>query len=225
MPNREPDRTAVHQTRLMDYTSIDWNNVALIVIDAQNDFIDGAMPVAGTTEILPTITELLDIFRTAGRPIVHAIRIYEPGSSDADPIRRADIEGGLQVVAPNSHGAQIPVQLTQGREVPLDAAALLRGDLQQLTADEVIMYKPRWSAFYRTQLLDWLTNRGVTSVLVAGCNLPNCPRGTLFDATERDLRAAVATDAVSQATPDRLADLTLIGVQHVGTHDVSEHLR
>ena len=87
------------------------------------------------------------------------------------------------------------------------------------------MYKPRWSAFYRTQLLDWLTNRGVTSVLVAGCNLPNCPRGTLFDATERDLRAAVATDAVSQATPDRLADLTLIGVQHVGAHDVSEHLR
>jgi len=49
-------------------------------------------------------------------------------------------------------------------------------------------------------------------VVVAGCNLPNCPRATLFDASERDLRAVLVTDTVSQSTPERLADFRLIGV-------------
>ena len=43
-------------------------------------------------------------------------------------------------------------------------------------------------------------------------NLPNCPRATLFDASERDLRAVLVTDTVSQSTPERLADFRLIGV-------------
>ena len=61
-------------------------------------------------------------------------------------------------------------------------------------------------------------------MLVAGCNLPNCPRATLFDATERDFRAGVVTDAVSQVAPDRLADLAQIGVQQVTVDEVLQHL-
>lgn len=207
-----------------DYTAIEWDAVALIVIDAQNDFIDGEMPVAGTSEVLPGVAALLEGFRAARRPIVHAIRLYRPGSSDADPIRRADIENGRRVVAPESRGARLPAILTEGREAPLDTEVLLAGELQSLTDDEVVLYKPRWSAFYRTRLEDWLTGRGITSVLIAGCNLPNCPRATLFDATERDLRAGIATDAVSQATPERLSDLALIGVQQVTTREVLDRL-
>lgn len=39
------------------------------------------------------------------------------------------------------------------------------------------------------------------------------PRATLFDASERDFRAALAADAVSQTTEERLADLERIGVR------------
>lgn len=207
----------------MDYTSIEWDHVALIVIDVQNDFIDGAMPVPGTTDVLAQLTRLVDAFRDAGRPIVHAIRLYEPGSSDADPIRRDAIEQGAQIVAPDTHGAQIPEPIT-GQPVQLDAAKLLAGTPQSIGDHEVIVYKPRWSAFHRTALEDWLRERQVTSVLIAGCNLPNCPRATLFDATERDLRAGVVTDAVSQTTPDRLADLALIGVQQLTAEDAMHQL-
>lgn len=219
-----PTEIGAGEPQRHDYTAIEWDAVALIVIDAQNDFIDGAMPVAGTSEVLPGAAALLEGFRAAGRPIVHAIRLYPPGGSDADPIRRADIENGRSVVAPGSHGACIPVILTEGREAPLDTEALLAGELQTLSDDEVVLYKPRWSAFYRTRLLEWLTERGITSVLVAGCNLPNCPRATLFDATERDLRAGIVTDVVSQATPERLADLSFIGVQHVTAREVLDRL-
>lgn len=207
----------------MDYTSIEWDHVALIVIDVQNDFIDGAMPVPGTTDVLPQLTRLVDAFRDAGRSIVHAIRLYEPGSSDADPIRREAIEQGAQIVVPHTPGAQIPESIT-GRPVQLDAAKLLAGTPQSIGDNEAIVHKPRWSAFHRTSLEDWLRERRVTSVLVAGCNLPNCPRATLFDATERDLRAAVVTDAASQTTPDRLADLDLIGVQRLTVEDAVSQL-
>lgn len=82
------------------------------------------------------------------------------------------------------------------------------------------MFKPRWSAFHRTQLEQWLRGEGCDTVLVAGCNLPNCPRATLFDASERDFRTALATDAVSQISDERLADLARIGVRHYSTADV-----
>lgn len=209
----------------MDYTAITWDRVALILVDVQHEFIDGAMPVPGTGEVLPRLADLAELFRRAGRPIVHAIRLYEPGGSDVDPVRRAEIEAGRRVVAPGSHGAQIPAALTGGSPVRLDSTSLLAGAFQQLGPREVVMAKPRWSAFYRTALHRRLADEDVDSVLVAGCNLPNCPRATLFDATERDLRAGIVTDAVSQATAERLADLTLIGVNHVTVADVREHLR
>lgn len=74
------------------------------------------------------------------------------------------------------------------------------------------------------RLHDWLTERGVTSLAVAGCNLPNCPRATLFDASNHDYRAAPAVDAVCQVTQARLDDLSLIGIQLVTTAQVRSAL-
>lgn len=203
----------------MDYTAIEWSTSALLVIDMQNDFVDGAMPVAETKEVLPQVAAVVAAFREASRPIAHIIRLYEPGGSDVDLVRRRDIEGGFRAAAPGSSGAAIPTSLTQGCHVELDTDHLLAGGPQGLSANEAIFYKPRWSAFFRTKLLEWLTARGVTSVVVAGCNLPNCPRATLFDASERDLRAALIADATSQVTQERLTDLGLIGVH---THTAKE---
>lgn len=142
----------------MDYTAIDWDATGLIVINMQNDFVDGAMPVPGTEQGLAQLERLVAAFRGAGRPIVHAIRLYEPGSSDVDPVRRAVIERGDQIVAPGTSGAEIPATIT-GAAVPLETAGLLAGQPQSVGPDEVIFYKPRWSAFFRTGLQSWLTER------------------------------------------------------------------
>lgn len=198
---------------MCDYTAPHFARSALLIIDVQNDFIDGAMPVAGTQRLLARLAELAGGFRAAGRPIAHVIRLYQPGSSDVDAIRRASIEAGAGVVAPGSPGADIPAILLPGhRGITLDPDRLLCGQPQQLSAREAVVYKPRWSAFYRTGLETWLHSHEVDTVVVAGCSLPNCPRATLFDASERDLRAVLVTDTVSQSTPERLADFRLIGV-------------
>lgn len=205
-------------TAVPDYLSPDWPHAALVMIDVQHDFVDGATPIPGTAEALPAMAGLTRVFRAAGRPIIHVVRSYVPGGSDVDLIRREAIESGAQVVVPGSHGAGIPRELLPGPAATLDWDSLRAGSAQQIGPQEFVIYKPRWSAFYRTGLDDLLTAQGVNTVVVAGCNLPNCPRATLFDASERDYRAVLVTDATSQTTPERLADLTLIGVQ---TSDVA----
>lgn len=57
-----------------------------------------------------------------------------------------------------------------------------------------------------------LRETGVDTVVVAGCNYPNCPRGTLFGASERDYRAVMVSDAVSQCSEDAAAELSSLGV-------------
>jgi hypothetical protein len=46
----------------------------------------------------------------------------------------------------------------------------------------------------------------------------------LFDASERDYRTALITDATSQTTPERLDDLALIGVSLLDTAQVADLL-
>ncbi|MEV6345487.1 isochorismatase family cysteine hydrolase [Actinoplanes sp. NPDC051851] len=198
-----------------EYLAPRWGSSGLVVIDMQVDFAEGgASPIPGTAGVVPGVAELLGAYRRARLPIVHAIRLYVPGSGDVDPPRRALIESGASIVAPGTAGAGIVTGLTPPT-VELDTEVLLDGRTQEVGPDEVVMFKPRWGAFYRTGLEGWLRGRGVDTVVVAGCNLPNCPRATLFEASERDFRTVVVPDAVSQSTPERVADLELIGVRAV----------
>lgn len=196
----------------MNYTSPRWGSAALVVIDLQRDFLDdGRSAIPGTSAVVGRVAQLAEAFRRAGRPIVHVVRLYEPGGSDVDLVRRDLVEGGAEVVVPGTEGSQIA-----GGVLPdgflLDAELLLAGEPQHVGEREVILFKPRWSAFYRTELENWLRNEGCDTVVVAGCNLPNCPRATLVDASARDFRTVLVEDAVSQVTEERVADLAAIGV-------------
>jgi nicotinamidase-related amidase len=206
--------------RMSGYTEPNWESSALVVIDLQRDFIEGgASPISGTGAIVPHVAALAAGFRAAGRPIAHIVRLYEPGGSDVDLPRREAVENGTRIVAPGSDGAQIPQEVLAHAD-RLDDDLLLAGKAQQLGEREVVFFKPRWSAFHRTGLEDWLRGQECDTVLVAGCNLPNCLRATLFDASERDFRTALAKDAVSQASDERLADLERIGVRLLTTAEV-----
>jgi nicotinamidase-related amidase len=60
--------------------------------------------------------------------------------------------------------------------------------------------------------------------VLAGCNFPNCPRATLFDASQRDYRVVVVEDATSGVTPERLADAVALGVHTLPTETVIRHV-
>ena len=189
-----------------------WDSSALITIDLQQDFLsDGAFGVPGTTEVLPVVRTLIQAFRDAGRPIIHAVRLYLADGSNADISRRQSIRAGASIVRPGTPGAELAPDLLPA-PVPLDAGSLLRGELQPAGDAEHILFKPRWSAFYATPLDAWLRSKSVDTVVVVGCNYPNCPRGTLFGASERDYRAVAVSDATSRWTASAAEELAGIGI-------------
>ncbi|MFD4292798.1 cysteine hydrolase family protein [Rhodococcus sp. NPDC058505] len=205
---------------MTDYLAPRWDRAALVVIDLQRDFLDGGhAAVPGTTNVVPNVSSLVRAFRLAGRPVVHVVRLYPPGGSDVDVLRRESIERGAEMAAPGTDGCQI----ADGILPPgyrLDEDLLLAGRSQAVGPNEIVLFKPRWSAFYRTELESLLRAQGCDTVVVAGCNLPNCPRATLFDASERDFRTVLVIDAVSQASAERVGDLDRIGVNLCATAEV-----
>jgi hypothetical protein len=52
----------------------------------------------------------------------------------------------------------------------------------------------------------------VDTVVFAGCNLPNCLRASLIEASERGYRTVLVTDAVSQGSEQGFAEVSRIGV-------------
>lgn len=199
---------------MTDYTTPARESAALLTVDVQRDFTlpDAPATIPGTMDAVPGMRRVVEAFRGAGRPVVHVVRLYREDGSNVDLCRRGDVEEGLRVAVPGSDGAEIVEELTPP-DAELDADRLLAGEMQELGEGEWAMYKPRWSGFYGTPLDDHLENLGVNTVVVCGCNYPNCPRTTVYDATQRDYRVAFVRDATSGTYERGIEELRGIGVE------------
>ena len=197
------------------YTAPDPARSALLTIDVQCDFTeaDGAAPIAGTSERVPAMQRVLGAYRKHRLPIVHVVRLYASDGKNVDLCRREMIELGKELARPGSVGAELVADLKPNPDVRLDADALLAGSLQRLGENEWTMYKPRWDAFYQTPLEQHLRGLSVNSVVVVGCNFPNCPRATAYGASMRDFRVVLIPDAVSGTYEQGLRELNSIGIE------------
>jgi nicotinamidase-related amidase len=162
---------------------------------------------------------LAEAFRSADAPIVNVVRLYKEDGSNVDQCRRATIESGAEIVRPGTEGAEFVAELKPSADVRVDAETLLRGDFQEIGPQEWLMYKPRWSAFYRTGLEDFLAARSVDTIVLCGCNFPNCPRTTVYEASERDYRLVFVPDATSGVYERGIEELENIGVTVQDTAD------
>src|SRR5262249_4879434 len=110
---------------------------------------------------------LLAAFRSAGRPVTFV---------------RPDWSGEAHFGGATSGEA---------REVTVDsipaAIAPLRGEL--------VIEKPRASAFFGTALLTYLIRHGVRRLVVAGCSTSGCVRASVVDAASHGLDVVLAVDA------------------------------
>jgi nicotinamidase-related amidase len=171
------------------------------------------------------LRSLVAAFRDAGKPIFHVVRLYRPDGSNVDPCRREAVESGvILAVQPGSDGAELVDELKPSPEVRLDAEALLGGRMQEIGEREWVMYKPRWGTFFETPLHDHLRGLGVNTLVVCGFNLPNCPRTTIYEASERDYRIVAVADAISGVYERGLGELKSIGVELMGTQRCLEEL-
>jgi ureidoacrylate peracid hydrolase len=183
--------------------SIDPATAAVIVVDMQNDFgsKDGMFDRAGIdisgiqTAIAPT-ARVLAAARRAGMAIVYLKMGYRPDLSDLgapdapNRVRHLHMLGvGQTIKTPDGKDARVLIRDTWGTDI-VDA---LRPE-----ADDIIMYKHRFSGFFETDLDEVLKNAGVKHLVFTGCTTSVCVESTMRDAFFRDYHSVLLTDCTSE---------------------------
>jgi nicotinamidase-related amidase len=217
---------APFQNLVTPYTELHPDHCALLVIDVQNDYGDlgGGHPITGIENVMPELVRVIEAFRNAKRPIVHVVRLYKEDGSNVDLCRRWQFEQGeLRAVIPGTWGSQL-VAVTNPTGADLNAEKLLAGDVQELTPNEFIIYKPRFGAFHDTSLHDFLAARGIDSVVIAGITFPNCVLAAQLGATDRDYRVGLVPGACTEVVDAGLVAMQKKGVQLMTLEDLQKFL-
>jgi nicotinamidase-related amidase len=150
---------------------------ALLIIDMVKDTLDENRPVPITPlarRLFDPINNLIRAFRNASWPVVFATDSFAVGDF---------IFGGK--MKPHSlagtSGAAVAEELDRHPE-------------------DLWLPKPRFSAFFRTCLEEWLRGRGVTLCAVAGITTNFCVLTTAMDALCCDFKAVILEDCATAAT-------------------------
>ena len=208
-----------------DFIKPNLDNCALLTIDTQCDTLDGApLEIPGTSAILPNIVKLLDLFRKKNKMIIHIVRIYKKDGSNVDLCRKQDVLNGNGYLLENTPGCELALELKPEKNLKMDFKNLLDGKIQKISETEVMIYKSRWGAFYKTPLDEFLKQYGIDTLVFSGCNFPNCPRTTIYEASERDYKITLIKDAISRIYEIGENELKNIGVQITNTDEFIKYL-
>lgn len=150
----------------------------LIVIDMQNDFLD-RLGDGRRTALIENTNRLIDCFRQSGCPVVWVKQVLSSDFSDA-PLNIKD--------------RRIPVVLdgTPGADIDRDLAC---------DDSDIVVIKKRYSAFFRSNLEQILTDIAPEQITLAGINTHACVRATAIDAFQLDMRVLLATDCLASHDP------------------------
>jgi nicotinamidase-related amidase len=182
-----------------DYELPTSGGLALIVIDMQRDFLEpggfGAAlgnDVTRLQAIVPTLKQLLDVFRTYKLPIFHTIEGHLPDLSDCPPSKQQRGKNGLKI------GDVGPM----GRILVLDEPGnAIIPDLEPLPGETVIT-KPGKGAFYNTKLESLLHEQGITHLFVTGVTTEVCVQTTMREANDRGFECLLVEDATESYFPE-----------------------
>jgi maleamate amidohydrolase len=148
----------------------------LLIVDFVNGFLDPATFGGGN---IPSAAEnTVPLLREARRrkwPIAHSRIVFADDGGDS-----------------NVFAMKVPGLLALKEDTPNSAI------IPQLAPEngELVVRKTVPSAFFATPLAPWLTQRGVKTLLVAGCVTSGCVRASVVDAMSLGFRPLVVRNCV-----------------------------
>ena len=152
---------------------------ALINVDLQQCFVDST---PDGPELVSSINRLAAVCREAGILVIHTRHVLRRDGSNMGLLREIPkIRDGL---------------LNQGAESAAFHEALV------VDERDIVLDKPRFGAFYRTDLELTLRSRGIDTVIIAGISAPVCCDTTAREAHARDLRVLFLRDGTATPGPD-----------------------
>ncbi len=199
---------------MANYCIPERRSVALLTLSAQRDFIEPGSPVRahGAARARPALCRLVEGFRSRGAPIFHAVRLYRPDGSNVDVCRRQAVEEGMRFLMPGSLGAEILDDIKPDPAIRLNPDCLLSGRMQPIGPNEWAFYRPRWGAFHETELERHLRDLRITTLAICGLSFATGTRATIYEASARDFRTIVVTDALASATEDGVREMSRMEV-------------
>jgi nicotinamidase-related amidase len=184
---------------------------ALVVIDMQRDFVEPGgfgealgNDVSRLAAIVPTVAELLALFRRKGWPVVHTREAHLPDLSDCPPAKRNRGDAPQRIGDPGPMG-RLLVRGEPGNQI-LNAVAPLPG--------EIVIDKPGKGAFYATELGAMLQRLGITHLVLAGVTTEVCVQTTMREANDRGYECLLIEDATESYFPEfKAATLDMVTAQ------------
>ena len=152
---------------------------ALINVDLQKCFVDSA---ADGLAVVSAVNGLAAVCREVGLLVIHTRHVLRPDGSNMGVLRNIPkIRDGL---------------LDEGSESAAFHEALA------LDERDVILDKPRFGAFYGTDLELILRARDVDTTIISGISTPVCCDTTAREANARDFRVLFLSDGTACTGPD-----------------------
>ncbi|WP_459615640.1 isochorismatase family protein [Bordetella sp. 2513F-2] len=148
----------------------------LLIVDFVNGFADPAQFGGGNiAQAIAQTVGLLAHARAQGWAVAHSRIVYADDDADG-----------------NIFSLKVPGMLTLKEHSP---ASAIVAELAPAPGEYVVR-KSTPSAFYGTMLAPWLAQRGVCTLLVAGCTTSGCVRASVVDAMSAGFRPLVLSDCV-----------------------------
>jgi nicotinamidase-related amidase len=181
-----------------DY-DLDPARVALVVIDMQRDFVEPGgfgetlgNDVSLLQAIVPTVRDLIGLFRAKGWTIVHTRESHSADLADCPPAKRDRGAPSLRIGDEGPMG-RILVRGEPGNDIVPDLAP---------QPGEIVIDKPGKGAFYATALGDILRLKGITHLVFAGVTTEVCVQTTMREANDRGYECLLVEDATESYFPE-----------------------
>ena len=172
------DEIAVYNQHRMKLNTA---KAALLVIDMQRYFLSkDSLAIAGGSSILISNTkQLIEAFRNEGRPVIFTAHSHHPSGDDVGIL--------------GWWWGDMIIEGTPEAEIVNQLAPL---------ADEHVIHKHRYSAFYNTELETILRCMGVEDIVITGVMTNLCCETTAREAFVRDYRVFFIADATGTASEE-----------------------
>lgn len=189
--------------------TVDPARTTAIVVDMQNDFAakGGMFERAGidisvTRAAIAPTARALAAMRQAGIGVIYLKMGYLPDLSDLggpdapNRIKHLPLAVGTSVTAPDGRESRILVRDTWNTDIV---------DELRPQGDDTVLYKTRYSGFYRTELDPILKSRGIKSLVFTGATTCVCVDSTIRDAMFRDYACVLLRDCTGEPIGNQTA--------------------
>lgn len=180
----EHDYRGRDEESAIDYGQLllDPERTALLVVDMQNIFVREGAPISapGAAAIVAPVNRVVAAFRRLELPIVWTAWCHRPDGSNLG--RNSAFWRGIAPLAPDDDLARIHPSL----------------DFRE---GDILLEKPKYSAFWGTDLEPILNTFGTEALVLAGIATDVCVGQTMVEAYHRDYNCAIVADGTATTTP------------------------